>query len=196
MDSSHYCIFGDSVVQGCYVKTCWADHLRQYLEKKYNNNYVVVCNLGVSADTTEGLLTRFDNEASFRTPTSLTIAIGVNDTLYIKEKNNTAIKKDAFRDNLNKLVSKAKAFTNDITFVGLVLGDDSILKPFPESDTGKCYDRELVKQYDNIISEVAKANECKFIPLYDKLNFEDFFDGLHPNDNGHQKMFEEIKKYF
>lgn len=30
----------------------------------------------------------------------------------------------------------------------------------------------------------------------DKLDFSDFQDGLHPNEQGHRKIFEVIKNYF
>ena len=90
----------------------------------------------------------------------------------------------------------ARKFTQDIIFVGLVLGDDSILKPFPESSTGKSYSQDQVDAYDKIIKEIAEKRGCKFIKLLNELSFDDFQDGLHPNEPGHKKMFEVIKKYF
>lgn len=42
-----YCIFGDSVTQAAYIETPWVDLLREYLEKKYSNDFINVFNLGV-----------------------------------------------------------------------------------------------------------------------------------------------------
>ncbi len=191
-----FCIFGDSVTQGSYVKTNWVEYLKQYLESKYKNDYISVFNLGINGNTTADIVKRFDNEAATRNPTSVIYAIGVNDSSYEKEITNTSVKEDNYRSNLNTLIAKAKRFTNDITFIGLVLGDDSILKPFPESSTGKCYDASVVKKYDVNISNIASTNGCRFISVLNKLDFNDFEDGLHPNDIGHKKMFEVIKNYF
>ena len=97
---------------------------------------------------------------------------------------------------MEDITKVAKRITQDVTFVGLVLGDDSLLQPFPESSKGKSYTAERVKNYDSLLKEIAEKNECKYIYLFDKLNFNDFQDGLHPNESGHKKMFEEIKKHF
>jgi lysophospholipase L1-like esterase len=77
-----------------------------------------------------------------------------------------------------------------------ILGDESLLKPYPESTKGKSYEFVRVQAYDRLIKNLAEKNLCQYISLLDKLNFEDFSDGLHPNDKGHLKMFQEIKKYF
>ena len=58
------------------------------------------------------------------------------------------------------------------------------------------YSIQKAKQYDSIIKQIAQENNCIYIYLMDKLDDNDFIDGLHPNITGHKKMFSEIKKYF
>jgi lysophospholipase L1-like esterase len=177
MDKS-YCIFGDSVIQAAYVKVSWVTLLKQYLEDKYKDGFINVFNLGIGGNTTGDLLKRFNSEALSRSPTTIIFAVGIDDTKYYNPIQ--------FKSNLEKLIKLAKGFTPEIIFVGLVLGDWTGDEPFS---------RERTTNYNQIIKEVAESKECKFIQLQDKLNSRDFRDGLHPNDQGHRKMFEVIKKY-
>ena len=195
MDRS-ICIFGDSVTQADYVEENYVELLRKYLEKQYKDDYIQVYNLGVSGNTTKDILKRFEFESSVRNPTEMIFQIGINDSCYLWTEDKPMVSSDKFESNLKKLIIQAGGFTKNIVFLGLTLGDDSILKPFPGSLMGESYDLARVKKYDKILKEVVEKNFCRFIPLLDKLNFDDFLDGLHPNQNGHTKMFEEIKKYF
>lgn len=174
-----YCIFGDSVTQAAYIKVGWVDQLRHYLEDKYCDDFINVFNLGIAGNTTGDILKRFKGEALSRKPTSIIFAVGINDTKY-----SSPIK---FKANLGKLVKLAKRFSSNITFVGLVLGDWTGDEPFSQEKT---------RDYNQIINGVVELKKCKFIRLQDKLDSKDFMDGLHPNDQGHKKMFEVIKKYF
>ena len=174
-----FCIFGDSVTQAGYVKAGWVELLKYYLEKKYPNDDISVCNLGINGDTVDNILKRFETEAAPRYPTDIIFAVGINDTKSYNEK--------TFTENVHKLISLAKKFTSKITFIGLVLGDWSGGEPFSQKRTAN---------YNRIIKELVEANNYEFIPLQDKITAQDFMDGLHPNNSGHRKMFEEIKKYF
>lgn len=191
-----YCIFGDSVTQATYVKVGWVGLLKQFLEEKYQGDFVNVFNLGVSGNTSEDILKRFEDESSVRKPTEIIFAVGVNDSGYFGIHSKPIVEENKFASNLEELIKKAKKFAQKITFVGLVLGDDSLLQPFPGSSTNKAYSRERVKVYDKIVKDVPEKNGCKFIYVMNKLDFGDFQDGLHPNEQGHKKMFEVIKEYF
>ena len=174
-----YCIFGDSVTQAAYVKTGWVDLFRQYLEEKYKNDFINVFGLGVGGNTTEYILKRFESEASARNPGVILFAVGINDTKFYNPTE--------FSTNLEKLIDLAKKFTLDITFVGLVLGGWKGKELFSQEKTAN---------FNRIIKDVSESCGCKFIQLQEILKPEDFMDGLHPNEKGHQKMFETIKKYY
>ena len=191
-----YCVFGDSVTQAAYIKTSWVDMLRIYLEKKYSNDFINVFNLGVGGNTSDDVAKRFKFESIMRAPTDIIIAVGVNDSGYFRTPDKPIVSEVNFDKNITSLITEAKEFTGNITFVGLVLGDDSILKPFPDSSQGKSYKYERVEEYNRRVQEMAQTNSCRFIQLFEKLKPEDFLDGLHPNDQGHKKIFEEVKKYF
>ncbi|MBA4320495.1 MAG: hypothetical protein C0412_19015, partial [Flavobacterium sp.] len=90
---------------------------------------------------------------------------------------------------------RAKKFTDEIMFVGLVKGDDQFTNPFPDSTTGKSYSKVNIKKYNESIKNIALKNNLQFIDIYDDLNDADFYDGLHPNKNGHKKIFQKIIQY-
>lgn len=191
-----FCVFGDSVTQADYVKDSWVNLLRAHFENKHRNDSVSVYNLGVNANTTDDVLKRFEPEAIARTPTSIIFAVGINDSSYLNETSEPIIGEESFKNNLKALINAAKKFSDDITFIGLTLGDDSSLKPYPDSSTGKSYDKNRSKRYNEILRKVVSEKNVRFIELFDNLGAKDFQDGLHPNDNGHRKMFEVIKEYF
>jgi lysophospholipase L1-like esterase len=191
-----FCIFGDSVTQAAYVKTGWVDLFRIYLEEKYRDEFINVFNLGVGGNTSDDILKRFKSESEARMPTVIIFAFGVNDSGYFRTPDKPIVSEERFTKNIESLISQANKLTTNITFVGPVLGDESLLKPYPESTKGKSYEFVRVQAYDRLIKNLAEKNLCQYISLLDKLNFEDFSDGLHPNDKGHLKMFQEIKKYF
>ena len=191
-----YCIFGDSISQASYVKTGWVELLRMYLEEKYPNDFVNVFNLGIGGNTTKDLLRRFENEIKVRMPSTIIFQIGTNDSGYFREITNLITPEDQFKNNLQELIDSAKKYTEDITCLGLAIGDDSLTQPLPSSSKGKSYTKGRVKKYDNIIKSLVEQDSCKYIHLFDKLDNKDFMDGLHPNESGQRKMFESIKKYF
>jgi lysophospholipase L1-like esterase len=189
------CIFGDSVTYGGYVKGSWVSLLREYLEGLDDESHVVF-NLGINGNTSTDVLRRFKPEATARTAEKIIFAYGTNDAAYTLANNIPVTDIELFKSNTITLISQAKEFTNDITFVGTTLGDDSKLKPYSESKTGRCYSRERADQYNQAIQLIAEQNGCKFISLDNKLDFSDFSDGLHPNESGHKKIYETVVAKF
>jgi len=185
------CIFGDSITWGAgdSEKGGWAERLKVYFAKKY---YINIYNLGISGNTTEDLLKRIESESKFREPNIIVFAIGINDAQFIHSTNSNRISDNNFRNNIEKLYTIAKKFTTKIIFIGLTQVDESKTRPIPW-DTNKTYTNERIKQFDQIIKDFCSENNLKFIPVNDLLNNDDLIDGLHPNTQGHIKMFKRIK---
>jgi len=99
---------------------------------------------------------------------------------------------DEFQQNLAKLLSVAKKFTNKIVFVGLTAVDESKTTPCPWKPD-KSYYNENVKRLDNAIGKFCEENKLKFIPMESVIGNDDLIDGLHPNTKGHIKIFNWIK---
>ncbi len=185
------CIFGDSITWGASdsERGGWVERLKVYFGEKYD---IDVYNLGISGNATENLLARIENESKVREPNIIVFAIGVNDAQFIHSTNSNRISEDDFRSNIEKLYGIAKKITAKIIFVGLTPVDESKTKPIPWN-TDKTYTNEKIKEFDRIIEDFCSKNNLKFIPINDLLNNDDLIDGLHPNTQGHIKMFERIK---
>lgn len=184
----NYCIFGDSVTNASYIEHSWVNLLRIYLQQKYKDQYINVYNLGVDGHTTNDILARLEIEARHRLSQYIMFAIGINDSAINPDGENITDEK-RFCKNLQLLISKSKKkFTSNIIFIGLVLGENVNDIPI--------YGLNMARKYDNLINQIAIKNDIKYIKLIDHLDKSDFSDGLHPNEKGHQKMFEAIKNYF
>lgn len=185
------CIFGDSITWGASdsEKGGWVERTKVYFGEKYD---IDVYNLGVSGDATEDLLVRIESESKVREPNIIVFAVGVNDAQFIHSTNSNRISENDFRNNIGKLYEIAKKFVPKIIFVGLSPVDESKTKPIPWN-TDKTYTNERIKKFDQIIEDFCSKKNLKFIPINDLLNNDDLIDGLHPNIQGHIKMFGRIK---
>lgn len=186
------CIFGDSTTWGATdpKQGGWANRLRNHFERLGGD--IEVYNLGISGDNTNDLLERIRVECEAREPSIIVFAIGINDSQYIKSKNNPCVSLDNFQNNLKKLLQIAQQFASKIIFIGVIKVDES--KTMPCSTTKmNYYDNENIIKYNSAIKFICKENNFSFIETFDLLETTDLDDGLHPNSKGHEKMFEKIK---
>jgi len=197
-------VFGDSITYGAWDKEGgWVQRLRKFIDGKNLTNpdfYCLICNLGISGNTSEDLLRRFESETKERVEegeeTIIMFAIGSNDSQFVCGKNK--IRKQKFQDNLQKLTDSARKFSSKIIFIGLFPSDDSKTTPIPW-DITKSYKNEHIKQYNKIIKSICSKNKIYFIEIFEdfiKLNYQQLLeDGLHPNSEGHEKIFQRVKDF-
>jgi len=182
------CVFGASITWGAYdsEKGGWVNRLRLDLEKR-DEDYISVYNLGVDGNTTSDLLERFEVEAKAREPDILIFSIGDNDSALISL--------DKFEQNLTKLIKLAKKFTKNIIFLGFKLIDESKTNPVPW-DKSISYTNEKLSKYHSKLKEVVNKENLMIIEVEDLLDVKkDLGDGLHPNDEGHNKLFLKVKEF-
>jgi len=181
-------IWGDSITFGsCDSEALgWAGRLRKTLP---TDDYNQLYNFGICGETSEDLLKRFDVEAEAIRPDKIVFAIGINDSKFPSESDINRVPLEAFEQNLNKLLQQAKGYTDHITLVGLTKVDDEW-----RSVRGSRFLNEEIEKYNSAIKKVADENSCRFISIINDVDpVTDLADGLHPNANGYQKMFEKIK---
>lgn len=192
--SQHICLFGDSIIWGARdpEKGGWASRLRSYLE---TNDYdIMVYNGGVSGDTTNELLKRFNIECEARKPNIIIFAIGLNDSYYYGFKDKPSVPIEKFQNNLQELINQAKKFNSKIIFIGLTPVDESKTKPIPW-ETTIYHDQENTILYNNKIKEVSEKNNIPFIDMLSLLDINDIEDGVHPSPRGHEKIFLKVKDF-
>ncbi|MFH1402413.1 MAG: GDSL-type esterase/lipase family protein [Patescibacteria group bacterium] len=203
------CIFGTSVTWGAWdsEKGGWVNRLKLYFESldEKDEKKVFIYNLGIESNTTENILKRFNNEAeerfwgdsdneNYKNDNICIFDIGKNDSIYVGSKNNNWVKLDKFEKNLNKLIKEVRKFSSKIIFVGPARIDES--ETIPWEETGESYCNENIEKYNLVIKSVCNEQNIHFIPMIDLLNIKnDLEDGLHPNVQGHRKMFERVKDF-
>lgn len=56
-----------------------------------------------------------------------------------------------------------------------------------------------VEKYNQVAKEVCGSENIAFVDMYSEFMKQDYknllFDGLHPNDEGHELMFQVVKKF-
>jgi len=188
------CVFGASSTWGAWDKERggWVNRLRLFLEN--GNTDTNVYNLGVSGDTTEDLLKRLDCEAGAREAELVIFSIGDNDSAYENKEGNYQVPPEKFKKNLLKLIKIAGKFADKIIFLGLKPVDEFKTKPVLWHDV-IYYTNKNIDLYDSIIKDICGKCKIGYIDIKSVLDKNDLADGLHPNENGHQKIFEAVKDH-
>lgn len=203
----HICIFGCSIAHGSwdYEYSGWVTRLRKFLEQKpaSKKERYLVYNMSISGSTTGELLKRFEIECesmSKRGFEFIIFSIGTNDSLLIYDKNHLITPPEEFKENVQKLIKLARKFTKKIIFVGLIPVDETKTTPLPWT-VNEYYKNEYILKNNDILKKVCKENNVYFIEMFEnwtKINYKDlldYYDGLHPNSEGHKKIFETVKEF-
>ena len=161
-----------------------------------------VYNLGISGDTSNDLLERFEFEIKQRLHKEdeiiLIFAIGINDSQFIYSKNNFSVLADKFQRNIKQCISFSGKISNKTVFIGLTPVDKSKTLPIPW-DADKSYENKYISNYNNIIKSICREKQIYFLDMFKEFKKTDYKelleDGLHPNSEGHQKMFEIVRDF-
>ncbi len=188
-------VFGDSIVYGesDRKKGGWVNRLRLDLEN--DDNYYQVFNLGIPGDTTNGLVNRFKNECKSRYEKEanniIIFEIGINDTISIRDKETTTI--ETFTSNIIKLINYTKEYSNNILFIGLThVVEDKTVPVSWNKDI--YYTNNRILRYDEKLKEICLNNNVDYLNTYKLVLEEELSDGLHPNEQGYEKLYHKIKE--
>lgn len=197
-------LLGDSITQGYWdTKGGWADRVKaEVLKRDVESDlkhYHGVHNLGVDGNTTSQLLDRFDAETQARlwkeSDYGVVIAVGTNDTV-IDRHGATRSDPVAYENQLQELYVKASKLTNNVAFVNLLPVNEKLTNPLPSSSTGKSYTNDRINIFNEVLESVCKRNNAILIDARSKYVVSDFntllADGLHPNDKGHEIIFNSV----
>lgn len=198
--------FGDSITYGEYdgVFGGWVDILKRYALQQFHEgkNELILFNLGIGGETTEGLLKRMPHELAARNSAEgniVFIGYGAND-LAIKD-GSQLVRPDQFRDNIKTAVQHAKQYSRDIYLVSILPFSEKV--DGVESATGKLRINGDVLIYNQILKDTAAESALNYIDFYAALAEDKEIllsaDGVHPNEKGYGIMAETaipiIEKY-
>ena len=188
------CIFGDSTAWGAWdlEKGGWVNRLWLHIGARDESDYVEIYNQSISGGTTGTILERFEKEADARGADALVFQTGGNDASYYLKTGEFMVTEEKFRENITEIIRRAKKITNRIAFMDLKNCDES--KTVPVSWVDICYKNENIQRYSKIMEQVCLENGVLFMDI-GLLENGDFYDGLHPNTEGHRKIFEQVKDF-
>jgi lysophospholipase L1-like esterase len=199
-------IFGDSIACGYWdLKGGWVQKLKEKIDKKSlsapKDFYYNLYNLSIDGNTTAEILKRFEFETKQRLINKETIfifAIGTNDSDFVYSKNDFWVQPEKTKENIEKFIEIAQKLSSKIIFVGLTPVEEIKVNPMPW-DTDKSSKNENIQRYNQIIKQVCEENKIYFIEIFEnwiKTDYKKLLeDGVHPNSEGHQKIFETVRDF-
>jgi len=198
-------IFGHSVSQGFWdEKGGWVQRLRSFLDKRAlktqdEEKVFYTFNASISGDTTEDILERLEEEYRRRGGEEyeelLLIQIGTNDAI-IEDEENRVSKKD-FSDNMGKIIKLGKKLSDHL----IIVGDFPInpeMEEIPYAPQKILRNRD-VREYDEEKKKICREKDVDFIDLFELMdgrkNMEYLEEGVHPNDQGHEIIFQKVLQH-
>lgn len=193
---------GDSITYGVgeVPSRSWSNRLKNHFE---DNPFKRTYNLGVPGDTTVSLKHRIDTEIKSRLMFKedqdnylVIISIGINDTKGTNTTDNIQVPIDIFKENLKELIDITKKHVKNIVFLSQTPVNEDLTMPIQET---KYYSNEKIENYNKIIEEINKNNNCYFCDVGNYIKSKNYkqllYDGIHPNSKGYDEMYNYVREF-
>lgn len=200
-------VFGASITQGFWdTEGGWAARLRRYYDTqavkdiKREGDYPDVFNLGISGDTTKNLLGRLENETEARLwgkeEPAFIFSIGTNNAA-VEGSGKEWSTPDDYRHELEKIIGIARDYSEKIMFVGLPSCDEKLTTPVSWADIH--YSNARMFEFEKVMRDFCAEQKILHVPVFEtfqeklKNGHGLFADGLHPNNEGHELIFQLVR---
>lgn len=192
-------IFGDSIAYGEYdSRGGWASRLHlDYLNQqaaRLGDDLPRVFNLSIGGQTTRDIIKRLTAETEARKwgdeEISFVFAVGINDASLSESCQPVSSPKQYLKD-LEELYLLAQKYGKRMMFVGL-----TAVEPAGPDDR---YVLARIWQFEQVLRDFAASKKMPHVPLFEefdrriKQGVQLTLDGLHPNDEGHQIIYAQVK---
>ncbi|MCU6761072.1 Arylesterase precursor [uncultured Roseburia sp.] len=178
---------GDSLTYGLGVPV--EDNWVELLNKR---SFRQVINRGISGDTSGGMLARFHREVLAEMPDTVLIMGGSNDLIM-------GCDISVVKSNLMAMVHQAYAAKINVIACAEISGDTAHIRPDWKQISDFCEVDQKLFQMSIWMEEFCRVFQVPFINLYDRFKkrtqgrIQDyFFDGVHPNRQGHRLIADII----
>jgi len=181
-------VWGDSITHGsCDSEALgWVGRIRKVLP---TGDYSHIYNFGVCGDTSEDLVARFNIEAKAISPDHIVFAVGINDSKFPKGSDSHKVSLNNYQANLAQLILSAKQYTGSIYLISAT----QVAVEWRSAQSIRFMNEEIAK-FNEVMAVLADDYNLKYIDVFKTVDpTTDLADGLHPNAQGYQKMFEVIK---
>ena len=198
-------VFGGGTAHGLWdSQGGWSHRLRTNLYKRTidtnGEEHWELYNLAIRGDSSQDIKERFkdDLEETMKhedEAEQITILhVGGNDAQFIYEEDDVRTSPEDFEANLKEIVEQSKEKSDTTILMGMIPVDEEP-KPIPDSG-GRSFTANRMKHYHGIIQEVAEEKEVLLLDLFKQFkgNSDLYQDGLHPNNEGHKVIFQELQE--
>ncbi|MFH1649753.1 MAG: GDSL-type esterase/lipase family protein [Candidatus Woesearchaeota archaeon] len=196
-------VFGDSISNGSWADPGWADRIKNDLVQNHisNSAYLdTLINISAGGKNSSHILKFIQPVLQAHTDehvdSIVIFAVGINDAARIDGKEGNWVNKNESISNMKKMIEHAKQTTQHVLILDVT--------PVDESKTNPCsfapdvsYKNSDILEYSKLLRTIAKETNCIFIPLFDEWKSREYTnyldDGLHPNREGHRRIYEKVK---
>lgn len=196
-------IFGASIVHGVGAEEAgWADlikrkiHSTMYSENGTGEKYEVY-NFGNPGATIGFVLKTFEQQIKNYQKDGkkvVIISVGMNNAKATGTPDNYASTVNEYKDQMQELLQKIKSDVDHVICVGLTPVDEK--KTTPLRTGGSYFWNERVQEFNAAFAKVASESTIPFVNfILDPEEWSSTYlykDGLHPNQKGHQLIFEKV----
>lgn len=196
--------FGDSIAygRGEIPTKGWVGRLKDDFETELIHKGVY--NLGIPGETSYSLRKRIRQETLpriWRRKDSdkylAIIEVGGNDAKEIIREGNSTTKPHEFKTYLLECIEQVEDIVDNIVLIGVGQVDEKRTRPFKNN---VYFSNEFLREYNQIIKEVAQEKNCYFCNLQQfqlpkERITELLVDGVHPNKEGYDLLYDFIKDF-
>lgn len=193
-------VFGASTAQGFWdSRGGWVDRLKDYYDELQMRDFTTeqpqVMNLGVSGDSSQDVLERIGPEAGARKNEkgiAIIVQVGSNNAAVVNGRTRSTTEK--YQEQLAKIIDESKKLTDKFLLVGLPAVDEAKTNPIAWVDW--YFKNDNIERFEAAAKSAAERAGVTFVPIFE--HFEQGMiaqDGLHPNDAGHQLIFELVQPH-
>lgn len=162
---------------------CWVSLFREKLEKAGTPAKVI--NKGANGDTSNGILSRFENDAIKHNPEIIIVLTGTND--FMQEG-----KPETVLENLKQMNNIAKENGSKTVFLTPLLTDPKIA---PHEWIEEVDYAELNEDLKRLSALLLAQDDLSIIDLQSQYS-GGYVDGVHPDKDGHKEIAEIIFTQF
>lgn len=183
--NKHYCKMGQTVLAGDSITEIF-NHTELYADYTAKSG-LAVYNRGISGDTSDRLLERFESNVLNIQPSNIVLLIGTNDYGYSLPMQETV-------DNIEKiLIMIAEKCSSANVILQAVYPVNGKLSKYNKKKNAK------IPELNVKIKTIAEKHRVTFLDLTDELSDDDgdlktdyTYDGLHLNVFGFEKVVEKV----
>lgn len=193
--------FGDSITRGesDAVYGGWCDRIKTRLIKQFletGKDKISVFNMGISGETTNGLVQRFQHEFVSRQALDQkdTVLFGYGANDLANQDGHYLVDINAYIDNLSRCIEFSQQQGADVVLVNIT-PIAAYLDGIPNVNNRIRNDGNICR-YNQALLDLSGKYSVALIDVYTPFNADKeaylTADGLHPNSAGHELLYQVI----